>query len=107
MDTTADTLQPAARFDTTARESTTTTHTGTGTSRKTRTLTFAGIGALLLAAAATSAFIYYGGRVSTDIPVKVIGKVGGSSLHGTLGSGGETLTVYTSGGGVKIASIGS
>jgi membrane fusion protein (multidrug efflux system) len=66
MDTTADTLQPAARFDTTARESTTTTHTGTGTSRKTRTLTFAGLGALLLAATATSAFIYYGGRVSTD-----------------------------------------
>jgi len=67
MDTTADTLQPAARFDTTARESkTTTTDTGTGASRKTRTLTFAGIGALLLAAAATSAFIYYGGRVSTD-----------------------------------------
>jgi|RhiMethySRZTD1v2_1073278.scaffolds.fasta_scaffold35126_7 hypothetical protein len=48
-----------------------------------------------------------GGRVSTDIPVKVVGKVGGSSLHGTLGSGGETLTVYTSGGGVKIAAIGS
>src|SRR5262245_19733637 len=66
MDTTADTLQPAARFDTTARESTTTTHTDTGISRKTRTLTFAGLGALLLAAAATSAFVYYGGRVSTD-----------------------------------------
>ena len=66
MDTTADTLQPAARFDTTARESNTTTHTGAGASRKTRMLTFAGLGALLLAAAATSAFIYYGGRVSTD-----------------------------------------
>ena len=66
MDTTADTLQPTARFDTTARESTTTTPTHTGLTRKARTLTLAGIGALLLAAAATSAFVYYGGRVSTD-----------------------------------------
>jgi DUF4097 and DUF4098 domain-containing protein YvlB len=47
-----------------------------------------------------------GGRVTTDIPLKVVGRTGGSSLHGTLGNGGETLTVYTSGGGVKIASIG-
>jgi DUF4097 and DUF4098 domain-containing protein YvlB len=47
-----------------------------------------------------------GGRVTTDIPIKVVGRTGGSSLHGTLGTGGETLTVYTSGGGVKIASIG-
>ena len=43
-------------------------------SRKTRTLTFAGIGALVLAAAATSAFVYYDGRVSTD--EKRIGRVG-------------------------------
>lgn len=48
-----------------------------------------------------------GGRVTTDIPLKVVGKTGGSSLHGTLGNGGETLTVYTSGGGVRIAAIGS
>jgi len=48
-----------------------------------------------------------GGRVYTDIPIKVVGKTGGSSLHGTLGNGGPTLTVYTSGGGVKIAAIGS
>jgi hypothetical protein len=47
-----------------------------------------------------------GGRVSTDIPIKVVGKTGGSSLRGTLGNGGATLTVYTSGGGVKIAAIG-
>lgn len=48
-----------------------------------------------------------GGRVTTDIPIKIVGRAGGSSLHGTLGNGGETLTVYTSGGGVKIAAIGS
>ena len=47
-----------------------------------------------------------GGRVTTDIPIKVVGKTGGSSLRGTLGNGGATLTVYTSGGGVKIAAIG-
>src|SRR4249919_3247993 len=66
MDTTVDTLQPAARFDTTAPDTRTTTKAATSPSRKTRTLTFAGIGALVLAAAATSAFIYYDGRVSTD-----------------------------------------
>lgn len=48
-----------------------------------------------------------GGRVTTDVPLKVIGKLGGSSVHGTLGNGGEMLTVYTSGGGVKIAPLGS
>ena len=67
MDTTVDTLQPAARFEKAAPEpKTTTTSAKPGVSRKTRTLTFAGIGALVLAAAATSAFIYYDGRVSTD-----------------------------------------
>jgi len=67
MDTTVDTLQPAARFDAAAPDSKTrTTNATTGTSRKTRTLTVAGLGALLLAAVGTSAFIYYDGRVSTD-----------------------------------------
>ena len=67
MDTTVDTLQPAARFDTAAPDSPTrTANAATATSRRTRTLTVAGLGALLLAAAGTSAFIYYDGRVSTD-----------------------------------------
>ena len=67
MDTTVDTLQPAARFDAAAPDSTTrTANAATGTSRRTRTLTVAGLGALLLAAAGTSAFIYYDGRISTD-----------------------------------------
>jgi hypothetical protein len=45
-----------------------------------------------------------GGSVSTDIPVKIVGKVGRSSIRGTLGKGGETLYVHTSGGSVSIAS---
>jgi hypothetical protein len=49
-----------------------------------------------------------GGSVRTDIPVKIIGKVSGSSIRGTLGKGGETLYVHTSGGSVSIgASDGS
>jgi DUF4097 and DUF4098 domain-containing protein YvlB len=49
-----------------------------------------------------------GGSVRTDIPVKIIGKVNGSSIRGTLGKGGETLYVHTSGGSVSIgASDGS
>jgi DUF4097 and DUF4098 domain-containing protein YvlB len=45
-----------------------------------------------------------GGSVRTDIPVKVVGKVSGSSIKGTLGKGGETLYVHTSGGSVSITS---
>ena len=33
---------------------------------RSRVLTYAGLGALVLAAAGTSAFVYYDGRVSTD-----------------------------------------
>jgi len=43
-----------------------------------------------------------GGSVRTDVPVKVVGKVKGSSIKGTLGKGGETLYVHTSGGSVTI-----
>jgi DUF4097 and DUF4098 domain-containing protein YvlB len=43
-----------------------------------------------------------GGTVRTDIPVKITGKVNGSSIRGTLGKGGETLYVHTSGGSVSI-----
>jgi len=44
-----------------------------------------------------------GGSVRTEIPVKVVGKVTSSSLRGTLGKGGETLFVHTSGGSVSIS----
>lgn len=47
-----------------------------------------------------------GGSVRTDIPVKIIGKVNGSSIKGTLGKGGETLFVHTSGGSVSISALG-
>ena len=69
MDTTVDTLQPAAprsrRSSDRPREVAETTD-APAASRKARRLTFAGIGALVLAAAGVSAFVYYGGRVSTD-----------------------------------------
>lgn len=45
-----------------------------------------------------------GGSVRTDIPVKIVGKVNGSSIRGTLGKGGEMLYVHTSGGSVSIGS---
>lgn len=47
-----------------------------------------------------------GGSVRTDIPVKIVGKVNGSSIRGTLGKGGETLYVHTSGGSVSIGAAG-
>jgi hypothetical protein len=40
------------------------------------------------------------------IPVKIVGKVDRSSIRGTLGKGGETLYVHTSGGSVSIAAAG-
>jgi len=45
-----------------------------------------------------------GGSVRTDIPVKITGKMDRSSLRGTLGKGGETLYVHTSGGSVSLGS---
>ena len=47
-----------------------------------------------------------GGSVRTDIPVKIIGKVNGSSIKGSLGKGGEMLYVHTSGGSVSISAVG-
>lgn len=47
-----------------------------------------------------------GGSVSTDIPVKIVGKVDRGSIRGTLGKGGETLYVHTSGGSVSIGAAG-
>ena len=45
-----------------------------------------------------------GGSVSSDLPVRVQGTISRSSLHGTLGSGGQTLVLRTSGGSIRIAS---
>jgi hypothetical protein len=47
-----------------------------------------------------------GGSVRTDIPVKIVGKVSGSSIKGSLGKGGEMLYVHTSGGSVSISALG-
>lgn len=46
-----------------------------------------------------------GGGVTANLPVTVVGKVSGSSLHGTLGKGGETLSLHTSGGSIHIESL--
>jgi hypothetical protein len=46
-----------------------------------------------------------GGSVRTAVPVKVVGKINGSSIKGTLGKGGETLFVHTSGGSVSIGAV--
>lgn len=45
-----------------------------------------------------------GGSVRTDLPIRVVGRIAGSSLQGTLGSGGETLRLHTSGGSIHIES---
>jgi len=68
MDTVMDnTLKAGAKFDQAAPETKTTeAAAGTASTRRTRTITYAGIGALVLAGLGTSAFFYYGGRVSTD-----------------------------------------
>jgi DUF4097 and DUF4098 domain-containing protein YvlB len=45
-----------------------------------------------------------GGDLTTDLPVKA-GHIGHSSLRGTLGSGGETLRLHTSGGDIHIRGL--
>jgi len=46
-----------------------------------------------------------GGSVVTDLPIRVQGKIANSSLQGTLGSGGETLRLRTSGGSIHIGAL--
>ena len=46
-----------------------------------------------------------GGHVESDLPVRVVGKISASSVHGSLGSGGETLRLHTSGGSIHIKSL--
>lgn len=43
-----------------------------------------------------------GGSVSTDMSVRVQGEMSHSKLRGTLGSGGESLVLRTSGGSIRI-----
>jgi len=46
-----------------------------------------------------------GGSVSTDLPIRVVGTISHSSLHGSLGSGGEALRLHTSGGSIHIRAL--
>ena len=43
-----------------------------------------------------------GGSVSSALPLQITGRISGSSLHGTLGAGGETLRLHTSGGSIYL-----
>jgi len=46
-----------------------------------------------------------GSYVKTDVPVRVVGEISRHSLRGSLGKGGETLRLHTSGGGVRIKAL--
>jgi len=46
-----------------------------------------------------------GGSVSSDLPVRVVGTVSKSSMHGSIGSGGEELRLHTSGGPIHIHAL--
>ena len=46
-----------------------------------------------------------GGSVSSDLPVRVVGTISHSSLHGSIGSGGESLRLHTSGGSIHIRAL--
>jgi hypothetical protein len=46
-----------------------------------------------------------GGSVTSDLPIQVVGKISSSSLHGSLGSGGEMLRLHTSGGSIRIRAL--
>jgi DUF4097 and DUF4098 domain-containing protein YvlB len=48
-----------------------------------------------------------GGSVSTELPVtqRVVGTVSHTSIHGTIGSGGEELRLHTSGGSIHIRAL--
>jgi len=47
----------------------------------------------------------HGNAVRTDLPLAVRGEVSRGSLSGTLGKGGNTLRLHTSGGSVRIQSL--
>jgi DUF4097 and DUF4098 domain-containing protein YvlB len=43
-----------------------------------------------------------GGSVSSDLPVKVVGTISSSHLHGSIGSGGSMLRLHSDGGPIRI-----
>jgi DUF4097 and DUF4098 domain-containing protein YvlB len=45
------------------------------------------------------------GKVVTELPITVMGKIEKSSIEGTLGDGGPTLTMRTSAGSIKIKPV--
>ena len=46
-----------------------------------------------------------GGSVSSDLPVRVVGTISHTSMHGSIGSGGEELRLHTSGGSIHIHAL--
>jgi len=46
-----------------------------------------------------------GGSVSSDLPVRVVGTMSHSHMHGSIGSGGEELILHTSGGSIHIKAL--
>ncbi|HMD83741.1 MAG TPA: DUF4097 family beta strand repeat-containing protein [Terriglobia bacterium] len=46
-----------------------------------------------------------GGSVHSDLPVRVVGTITHSSMHGSIGSGGEELRLHTSGGSIHIRAL--
>jgi DUF4097 and DUF4098 domain-containing protein YvlB len=46
-----------------------------------------------------------GNHVHADLPLRVQGEISRRSLHGSLGNGGESLHLRTSGGGIRIRSL--
>jgi DUF4097 and DUF4098 domain-containing protein YvlB len=46
-----------------------------------------------------------GGSVRSDLPVRVVGTVSHSSMHGSIGAGGEELRLHTSGGSIHIRAL--
>jgi DUF4097 and DUF4098 domain-containing protein YvlB len=46
-----------------------------------------------------------GGSVHSDLPVRMVGTISHSSMHGTIGSGGEELRLHTSGGSIHIRAL--
>ena len=46
-----------------------------------------------------------GNSVKTDVPLRVSGEISRGTLRGSLGKGGETLRLHTSGGSVRIRSL--
>jgi DUF4097 and DUF4098 domain-containing protein YvlB len=46
-----------------------------------------------------------GGSVVSDLPVRVVGKISSTSMHGSINSGGEELRLHTSGGSIHIRAL--